>query len=283
MGTPVNLIDVNCYYCSSTRNQPYDVENGFQLVKCGDCGLIYLSPRPSNNEISAATKTGQHRGDELLNSTGSFNSNAITRYLRILGEFFPNRFSNRNSWLDIGCGHGEFLCALNRYFGNQIISRGCEPNSSKIASAVQHDLDVSFFDLSTHSETYDLVSALNVYSHLPDPIETLAEWKRLISPGGYLFLETGHSSHLPAKHHHKPYYLPDHLSFANRDIVESILVRLGFKVLETRIYRHSVFPEVSFGSVLRELFNFAVGRQNQLRVMFPHQAERDMFILAQRD
>ncbi|WP_218934150.1 class I SAM-dependent methyltransferase [Rosistilla ulvae] len=274
---------VGCYNCGSVRNTPYDTENGFQLVKCSSCGLVYLSPRPSQSEITAATKTGQHRGDDLIDTTGMFSDAAIPRYLDILKDFFPKRMEQTASWLDIGCGHGEFITSIERYFGGKVSAKGCEPNKSKIASANRHGLDVTYFDLSSHDREYDIVSALNVFSHLPDPIETLRDWGQLIRPGGLLFLETGHSSHLKPVDHHKPYYVPDHLSFANRGIVESILAKIGFRVCKTKIYRHSVFLPLSWKATLREGGKLVLRRPNRFREMFPKQPKRDMFILARRE
>ena len=127
---------------------------------------------------------------------------------------------------------------------------------------------------------YDFVSALNVFSHLPNPIETLKEWRSLIKPRGYIFLETGHSSHLTADVHHKPYYLPDHLSFANQEIVERILDQVGFQVKKTCIYRHTVFPELRIMDTIKQVVKFAIRRPNHLFALFPKYPRRDMYILA---
>ena len=58
----------------------------------------------------------------------------------------------------------------------------------------------------------------------------LAQCKRLLKPGGMLVLETGDTADLPSEQHHRPFYLPDHLSFANKEIVCDILIRCGFEI-----------------------------------------------------
>ena len=278
----MNLEKVPCYCCGSEQHEPYATENGFQLVRCASCGLLYLAERPANNEITAATRTGQHRGDETIDTTGLFNDDAIPRYLSILSDFFSEPVNSSRTWLDVGCGHGEFVAAVSRFFEGNVEIKGCEPNAGKIASAKSHGLNVDFFDLSTHDQQYDVLSLLNVFSHLPDPLETLEQWNSLIVPGGHLLLETGHSSHLSPADHHKPYYLPDHLCFANRNIMEQILGRLGFRILNVKIYRHTVFPPVTLRAIARESIKRILGQPSRLSDLFPREPNRDMFILAQR-
>ena len=123
---------------------------------------------------------------------------------------------------------------------------------------------------------------LNVFSHLPDPVESLTAWKRFVKPGGFIFLETGHSAHLSPKDHHKPYYLPDHLSFGNQQIVSDILKRIGFEPTMTRIYRHTVFPAFKPIRAAKEAVKRLLGRPNRYKDYCPRQPNRDMFILARR-
>jgi SAM-dependent methyltransferase len=271
---------VCCYFCGSRQSDPYDTENGYCLVKCRGCGLLYVDPRPDADEIDQAAQTGRHRGDELLDVTGRFDDSKLPRYRRILADFFPAGYGAGTAWLDIGCGHGEFLGALRDFAAPTMRLRGCEPNAGKIASARLHGLDVDFFDLGAHEERYDGISMLNVFSHLPDPRQLMGRWLRLLKPGGSLFLETGHSCHLPSRLHHRPYYLPDHLSFANRPIVEQLLRDLGLEIERTRIYRHTVFPELTARTLLDETLKRLRGRPNQLAALFPRHPKRDMFVHA---
>ena len=66
------LEEVPCLLCKSTSWTDYDTENGYRLVKCSDCGLLFTNPRPSSSEIDAASKSGMHKGDEELEVSGEF-------------------------------------------------------------------------------------------------------------------------------------------------------------------------------------------------------------------
>lgn len=145
-------------------------------------------------------------------------------------------------------------------------------------TARNHLLDVDFLDLKNHAVKYDFISVLNVFSHLTNPSDTINEWKKLLKEGGELFLETGHSSHLPSKFHLKPYLLPDHLSFANKKIVTNLLGKAGFSILKIRIYRGTYYPAISPVRILKELAKQFLGRRNYFHSFFPKYRHGDMFV-----
>ena len=231
------MIDVKCYNCGSDNHRFYASENGFALVKCLECGLLYVNSRPTLEEIAQAHEYGVHQGSAKLEVTGSFAEERIGNYLTILEDLYGTELGHgKKTWLDIGCGHGEFIAAVQQFSNNRVLATGMEPNVQKQRSAQRRGLDVSYFDVDTHTRRYDFFSLLNVYSHLPNPKESLMHWKDLLKPGGELLLETGDTANLHSKYHHRPFYLPDHLSFASEDIVVNILEKSGFEILDVKKY-----------------------------------------------
>ena len=92
-------------------------------------------------------------------------------------------------------------------------------------------LDVSFIDIENHSKKYHAISLLNVFSHLPNPPEFLLKIRNLLYRDGELLLQTGDTSTLKSNEHPKPFYLPDHLSFASEKIVANLLKNTGFQII----------------------------------------------------
>ncbi len=196
------MIEVNCYNCGSDKRTFYASENSFKLVKCSGCGLLYVSPRPSLEEIEMAHKFGVHQGTSKLEVTGCFSEKKVKSYFKILRDFYGAELSQgRKSWLDIGCGNGEFILALREFSKGNVLASGLEPNVNKQKSAQDKGLNVSWFDLDNHKEKYDFISLLNVYSHLPNPPESLVRWKRLLKPDGELLLETGDTANFDSQEH----------------------------------------------------------------------------------
>lgn len=277
------MLEVGCYNCDSRDYFFYDSENGYNYVKCNNCGLIYLNPRPDNNEITNANRNGVHKGENEIDITGDYNTEKNKNYRSIISDFYSiKELQLRNlKWLDIGCGFGEFIEVLNTYSNSRLDIIGLEPNLKKVMSCKQRNLNVDYFDIYNTDEKFDFISLLNVYSHLPNPVEYLTKVKDILTPHGELFLETGHSSHLPPKRHHKPYYAPDHLSFANKKIIENILERIGFRIIKTKIYRHpQIVMKVSMKWFLILCFKLLT-KKLSWRVLFPH-PHGDMYIRAKK-
>lgn len=269
---------VKCYYCGSSENSYYDSENGFNLVKCSICGLLFVNPRPDNKEIKAAAKIGEHHGSRIINATGSFNKRKIKKYIDILNDFFSEEtIIAGTEWLDIGCGHGEFLVALNKYSNGKFTLKGMEPNVEKQMSARSRGHEVEYFDLGNHRKKYDVISFLNVYSHLPDPVKEIRSWKNLLKPEGLLFMETGDITPYEETGIPKPYNLPDHLSFASEKIVVDILRNSGFEVLTVKKYP---VIELDFISLIKEIGKIFLPHKNSRIKVFLNIQKSDMYIKA---
>jgi SAM-dependent methyltransferase len=270
----------NCYHCGSDQRTFYATENGFSLMKCSICGLLYVAERPDDVEISQAHQQGLHRGQEVLTVTGQFMEQKIQDYLGILADLFEGEASRAQTWLDVGCGHGEFVAAVQAYSQQKILVIGSEPNQYKQQSARDRGLNVTYFDLGTHPETYDVISLLNVYSHLPNPPEFFTMLKRCLNPGGELIIETGDTADFSAKEHHRPFSLPDHLSFASEKIVVSLLEQLNFEILTIRKYP---YVQNSPKAIVKELIKFFLPHY-QSRLLYHLNCQRysqtDMYIRA---
>ena len=79
-------VEADCYNCNSSESSPYAVENGFSLVKCAGCGLLYVTPRPSDDELAKSHECGVHQGDAELDMTGRFRDQLIPSYIEKAGS-----------------------------------------------------------------------------------------------------------------------------------------------------------------------------------------------------
>lgn len=249
------MIDIQeCYHCKSNESSYYAEENGFTLVKCSSCGLLYVNQRPDDNEISQAHKQGKHTGIKELDVTGRFSTKKKSNYKNVINDLYGQNFNNIKSWLDVGCGHGEFLLAIKEASDNSVDVTGSEPNINKQKSAGDRGLNVTYFDLETHKKKYDAISLLNVYSHIPNPPDFIKLLKNLLNPNGELVLETGDIANMSSKDIYRPFYLPDHLSFASEEILVSMLENLGFEVIKIAKYPFVELTPLTFLKEAVKLF-----------------------------
>jgi SAM-dependent methyltransferase len=276
---------IRCYNCGNARSSFYDRENGYTLVKCNHCGLLYVNPRPPENEINRAAQTGVHRGDMELKVVGKYSAVKLKRYLRILSLVYPENTTVKEgaSWLDIGSGYGEFIEALGVHFGKTLSIEGVEPNDFKRRFAISRNLSIHSMEYFGGKPKHDFISMLNVLSHLPDPIKAISGWKSLLRVDGEILLETGDTATLRPSDHPKPYLLPDHLSFASMDIVVEILRKCGFEIIAISHFRSPVYPELTFINLLKE--SYLLFRTLSLRQryrFYPTNPNIDMWIRARR-
>ncbi len=279
--------NIVCYSCKSGNYTLWGSENGFNMVKCDDCGLLYVNPQPEDNEISLAIKTGMHSGDSVLNVTGSFNELKIKDYLQKLSKIYDkNIFGSSFDWLDIGCGFGEFILALQDFTDNAGNYRGIEPNSMKKEYAVRLGLKVDFLDIKDfRAGNFDFISILNVYSHLPDPGIFFADVNRILKKGGEILIQTGDADNLNRQDFPHTLYLPDHLSFASEGIIKKLLKNSGFETVSVTRFHNPGYPlfktSVKFKKQVFEILRSIKYKDHKRRNYFIN-TDRDLWIRARK-
>lgn len=231
------LETVACLNCGSREHIVWAVENGFSALKCSDCGLVYVSPRPRADTISEANKIGVHgtaEGDLVVIARRQ--PGRVAHLAGVAKEMFPEMVAGTKPvhWLDIGCGYGEFVEALSGLLpgGSRVI--GIEPMRPKVAAAQRRGLTVDSKTLDEVREQFDVVSLMNVFSHIPNFSEFGTDVAGKIKPGGVLFLETGNGGDLASRREYPDLLnLPDHLVFAGVEQMRAIIGRIGFTVERT--------------------------------------------------
>lgn len=272
---------VNCYNCGESDYDNYLTENGFNLVKCKTCGLLYVNPREEESEIVKATKLGTHKGITNLHVVGNFENDKIINYLNVIKFYFKPDILSGESWLDIGCGHGEFMSALKEYTSGNLNILGYEPNLAKTSSAISRGFEVVSDFTQVPKEKFSYLSALNVFSHLSNPVSEINKWSMLLKSGGHFLIQTGNTSHLPPYFHPRPLLLPDHLSFANKEILKSILKRNGFgnfKILLLPIREKHKFRLLRF---TKDLILFLLKGEKKIYRFTDNYTNLDMYFLSQ--
>lgn len=235
------LENVGCYVCASNQSNLWAEENGFSARRCAECGLVYVSPRPTKDSISLAAQSGLHEGAQTIDETGQRHPGKLRTYKKRLQALFEAGELRREggAWLDIGCGFGEFIEALAEESEGRLTLVGSEPNERKAAAARARGLDVKFRALPSEERRYSYVSLLNVFSHVPDPPELLRTLHELLLPGGQVILQTGNWAELERSEIPDALHLPDHLSFASERILRRLLETSGFEV--ERVLRLPMF------------------------------------------
>lgn len=158
--------------------------------KCPVCGMIFLDPQPTGEEIARMYAKEYFTGDFRCGHEGSYFDEATLEKLvdislieRIL------RYARGNRFLEVGCAGGAFLNAA-RSAGLDVTGVEFSPDAAAFA-AERFRLDVRVGDLE-HAQfppaSFDAVFMGDVLEHLTDPRSTLREIRRVLAPAGIVII-----------------------------------------------------------------------------------------------
>jgi SAM-dependent methyltransferase len=204
------------------RDRLFDAPGIWDLLRCGDCGLIWLNPQPILEDIPKLYKTyfTHQKGngapgpprlgrkmreairatslgyDELLPGRSwhwigrAASLIPLLRHMAVASLMFLDAPS-RGKLLDVGCGNGEFLVTM-RGLGWDVQGVEADPEAAGLARE-KHGLPVltgTLEDADLPAASFDAITMQHVIEHLPNPVTSLTHCGRLLKEGGKLIVIT---------------------------------------------------------------------------------------------
>jgi 2-polyprenyl-3-methyl-5-hydroxy-6-metoxy-1,4-benzoquinol methylase len=231
-----------CVVCGCARSAPLVSENGFTGYQCAECGLIFISPRPSREEIDEVYRSGEAYLSPEWFLDGR---EAIASKLRARRDVrLVRRHAAGGSLLEIGPGRGTFLAEARRT-GFGVL--GVELNPTQ-ASHIRTELGIPCVESlgaaeDLGAERFDVIYHRDVLSHFYDPQVEMERLRALLKPGGLHVFETGNLADVEHRYLKliKSFQYPDHLFFYGERSLRRMLEQTGFSLIH--IYRWSVLPQ----------------------------------------
>jgi SAM-dependent methyltransferase len=135
--------------------------------------------------------------------------------------------------MDMGCGTGMLIHLAGK---RGIAAEGIELTPSRATLARQLSqatiYETPVEDLKFPDQSFAAVIAINVFSHLRKPSETLAEIRRILAPGGVLMLVTGEIGAGLRKGHNFRWTLGEELYYLGDHTIEWYGRKIGFELLQ---------------------------------------------------
>ncbi|TXH00698.1 MAG: class I SAM-dependent methyltransferase [Candidatus Moraniibacteriota bacterium] len=207
-----------------------------QVVRCTDCGLVYLNPRLRAERIIEAYAGGE---DQAFIKQDAMRIHTFIMALRSLSRQHRFKLKRKTKVLDVGCAGGAFLRAAQQV---GITPVGVEPSRwlSDYARR-EHGLDVrsgTLAEQNFNKESFDLITLWDVIEHLSNPGRELNHIKKLLKPDGILVVNYPDFASLPAKILGRkwPFLLSVHLIYYTPKTMRRQLEQYGFRIVE--ISRH---------------------------------------------
>jgi len=213
----------------------------FSIVRCQRCGLLFLNPRPTQEEMGRYYPYSKYTDQfaPAIEDDPSFvrRLNRLYHMERICRAV--ERVKREGRLLDVGCATGNFLERMRRR-GNWRV-QGVEINEEAARYARDRfGLDVFGGELGAAGyadRSFDVVTLWNVLEHLHSPLDTLSEVRRLLKDDGVLILTVPNGASLDARIFGDCWIgldPPRHLYTFSPATVRSTLSRAGLQAGEIR-------------------------------------------------
>ena len=250
------LIQITCPLCKSKQAHAWASENNYTAVKCENCGFVYVNPRPSEDSITEQNQIGYHgTKSDAFRSIRLLRINKVRAFRKRLKSILKSMdlLSKKIEWLDVGAGSGELLYSLKKLLAQDSTLEGIEPSKAKLAIAQKSGLHITDTTLDQIDKKYDVVSLINVFSHLPEPQEFIHKLQEKVKPNGYLLLVTGNGGDITPSEYPDNFFFPDHLVFAGEQHIKKIFTDSGFSVFFQKQYKYFL-PENIFIRILKTVW-----------------------------
>ncbi len=226
---------VNCCLCGASEYTflYHDFQDN-QYVRCNQCGLVYQNPRKvtqyeDNYWESAIDPDGKVR--DLTTEREDKIKNQYEGDIKYIHKLTPGRI------LDVGCGLGFFLSAIN----SQWEKYGVEISEFASDYARQHFPDINVFtgELSQaqyDDDFFDVVYLYHVIEHVENPEALLKEIHRILKTDGILIIGTPNIESFCSRRFKGNFRLlgTPHIVLWSRPTLTTLLEKNGFEPLKVR-------------------------------------------------
>lgn len=261
----MKLEEINCPVCAS-RNfdlfyeaKDYRLrfsEEIFNIVKCRNCEFIFLNPRPYQDQFFNFYPKDFHKNDttllyKILEPCFTLSLENTIRTLK--------RYKNEGKLLDIGCGNGSFILAMQKQdydvWGVELNREAQKymPPNLKRRIFFKELQECRFPD-----KTFDIITMFHSLEHIVDLGGLFEEVGRIIKEKGIFYICVPNTDFFESRFFGPYYYnleVPRHLYFFTRQTLCNTLIKNGFIIV--RVLKDNIFELVlTPSSFYHGLWNF---------------------------
>jgi 2-polyprenyl-3-methyl-5-hydroxy-6-metoxy-1,4-benzoquinol methylase len=251
--------ELTCICCGSDSFRHFRTMRGYTLLQCRACRFVTVHPVPDVKTVEAHyndTRTGEERQRQRKKLVAGF----LAKPNNPKRDFFNSVLSKVSAILgkpaldilEIGSGFGYFVQYANstghHATGTEATKEYAEMSSESLNGRIIHVEGGRYTD---HFEraSFDLIYMEAVFEHVLHPEAILSQMRRLLRPGGVLFLAVPNMDSLSSRLQGRYWAWaapPDHLYFYNQSNLSLLLEKHGFSVTESfaKDYHHRSIPQM---------------------------------------
>jgi len=242
---------VACNQCGSpnsdviahgTDREYYSSTDAYTIVQCRECGLVYLSPRPTSAELPHIYPRAYH--SYILDDAAGSKDSFITKMRKRAGarRFRPImqhiKGTEKVDLLDVGCGNGWLLQVIKSLDPERISTFGVEISEPvcEVARKQGHTIYCGRFEDVKLDRAFDVVNLTHVIEHVSDPRLAVRKAYEALNQGGLLLLETPNIGAIEWEWFKDgnwgAYHIPRHWFFFDRETIGSLGRAEGFTLID---------------------------------------------------
>jgi SAM-dependent methyltransferase len=242
---PLALAYQPCCLCGVEDGMPVAVGEDFEYhtsrdafvaMRCGECGLVYLNPRPADSELDRIYPGSYHAFQFNAENFGlahrvrsRLEARRLLSYCKHLGDMARI--------LDVGCGDGFHLRLLSEYGCRTWKLEGVDASERAVQAARDSGLDVHLGTLESAdlpANAYDLMLLIATIEHVANPSAVLKAAARLLKPGGHVVVVTDNTATLDFRlfgtRHWGGYHFPRHWNLFDKRSLRLLAEHAGLEV-----------------------------------------------------
>lgn len=240
------------------RDTNQGVSGQWNLMACRECGLGVLDPFPSQDQVASFYVDDFYTADGKRFQGWVEKLRGILAWMRGIG--LNRAASAKGRLLDFGAGAGHFA-RVQEERGWEVYA--VDPYSGKATSGDVCEQDGDRIKLKFPNHYFDVVTLWYVIEHLRDPALAIAEFYRILKPGGILVLAQQDFASVQARLFGTRWLIldpPRHIwQFKEHNLLK-LVARYNFKKISIS---HSSIELGPF-TILQSILNCLVGNENYL-------------------
>ncbi len=222
-----------CHVCKGARVYYLFSAGDHRMVRCDDCGLVFVNPQPSDDELARIYHA--HYFPEKISDAGKktlagVRQAAAQLYLSQIRRYHG---STTGRLLEVGCGDGDFLVEAEAA-GWQVTGVELSPSAGQRAQARLQNGEVRSGEWSLAAlpaAQFELCVISSVLGDVRSPAGLLQEIHRVLKPGGTLFIAMPAMDSLLARLMRQKWMelKAEHLTYFDRQNLQTALFKSSFR------------------------------------------------------
>mgnify|MGYP005838540197 CR=1 FL=1 len=246
---------VNCNCCGSDNfHKVLDIDRfnmGVQTVICNDCGLVFLNPVLSEDELHQFYSQHYRKFYERLETPNDeyIKQNFLFEKAELVKEFLEDHLKPKSSILDVGASEGIILHSIEKtlkqkYPKGSYKTVGIDPNEKFVAYGNENFktniLSQRLMEYVNNSkDQFDIIILHHVLEHFRDPTQALLKIKNLLNEDGVLFVEVPNIEYQRIT---KDFFHLAHLYYFSPSTLAHLFKKCGFGVVKKDLAGNQYHP-----------------------------------------